>query len=193
MNTENKPDVISENIVVTLDYELTVDGEIVDSSEEGEPIIFLQGAGQVIPGLEKALNGMKVGDTKKVVVPAVDAYGELDEDAIVEVPRDEFPADFPLEIGLEISVQMDEEEDSDEDFDDEEDDDMMEAVIDAFNDETVTLNFNHPLAGKVLTFDVKVVELRFATEEEIEHGHVHGDDLEFYFDDEDFEEDNHHH
>jgi len=193
LNTENKPDVISENIVVTLDYELTVDGEIVDSSEEGEPIIFLQGAGQVIPGLEKALNGMKVGDTKKVVVPAVDAYGELDEDAIVEVPRDEFPADFPLEIGLEISVQMDEEEDSDEDFDDEEDDDMMEAVIDAFNDETVTLNFNHPLAGKVLTFDVKVVELRFATEEEIEHGHVHGDDLEFYFDDEDFEEDNHHH
>ncbi len=210
MNTENKPDLIAENIVVTLAYELTVDGKVVDSSEDGEPIVFLQGAGQVIPGLEKALVGMKSGESKKVVIAAADGYGEKDDDAVVEVPREEFPSDFPLAIGLEISVQTNEDSDDDdeaeleddEDFEDEED--MMEAVITAFNDETVTLDFNHPLAGKELTFDVTVVDLRFASEEEIEHGHVHGDDFDFYFDDDDFEDDedfddddessdNHHH
>ncbi len=196
MNTENKPDLIAENIVVTLAYELTVDGKVIDSSEDGEPIVFLQGAGQVIPGLEKALVGMKSGESKKVVISAADGYGEKDEDAVVEVPREEFPSDFPLAIGLEISVQTNEEsdddevdevDDEDEDFEDE--DDMMEAVITAFNDETVTLDFNHPLAGKELTFDVTVVDLRFASEEEIEHEHVHGDDFDFYFDDDDFEDD----
>lgn len=204
MNTENKPDLIAENIVVTLAYELTVDGKVVDSSEDGEPIIFLQGAGQVIPGLEKALVGMKSGESKKIVVSAAEGYGEKDEDAVVEVPREEFPSDFPLAVGLEITVQTNEESDDDDtDFDEDEDfedeDDMMEAVITDFNDETVTLDFNHPLAGKELTFNITVVDLRYASEEEIEHGHVHGDDFDFYFDDEDFEDDddessdNHHH
>ncbi len=209
MNTENKPDLIAENIVVTLAYTLTVDGKVIDSSEDGEPIVFLQGAGQVIPGLEKALVGMKPGESKTILVSAAEGYGEKDEDAIVEVPRDEFPKDFPLTVGLEISVQTSEEdEDFDEDDEDEyyEDDEMMEAVIVAFNDETVTLDFNHPLAGKELSFDVTVQDLRFATEEEIEHGHVHGDELDFFFDDEDFDDfddadddddedssDNHHH
>jgi FKBP-type peptidyl-prolyl cis-trans isomerase SlyD len=205
LNTENKPDIIAENIVVTLAYELTVDGKFVDSSEDGEPIIFLQGAGQVIPGLEKALVGMKSGESKKIVVSAAEGYGEKDEDAVVEVPREEFPKDFPLAVGLEITVQTNEDSDDDdseidEDEDFEDEDDMMEAIITDFNDETVTLDFNHPLAGKELTFDITVVDLRFASEEEIEHGHVHGDDFDFYFDDEDFEEDeedessdNHHH
>ncbi|MAT41006.1 MAG: peptidylprolyl isomerase [Anaerolineaceae bacterium] len=195
---------MAENIVVTLAYELTVDGKVVDSSEDGEPIIFLQGAGQVIPGLEKALVGMKSGESKKIVVSAAEGYGEKDEDAVVEVPREEFPSDFPLAVGLEITVQTNEESDDDDtDFDEDEDfedeDDMMEAVITDFNDETVTLDFNHPLAGKELTFNITVVDLRYASEEEIEHGHVHGDDFDFYFDDEDFEDDddessdNHHH
>lgn len=191
---DTKPVEVKENVVVTMDYELTVDGEIVDSSEHGEPIIFLQGAGQIIPGLEKAINKMKIGDSKTVVVSPAEGYGELETDAIVEVPRDEFPEDFPLEIGLEITVQNEfEDDEDDEDYEDEDYDDdevdMMEAVIKDFNDESVTLDFNHPLAGKELHFNVKIIDLREATEEELEHGHVHDDDeFHFEFDDEDFEE-----
>jgi FKBP-type peptidyl-prolyl cis-trans isomerase SlyD len=197
LETENQPNVIIDNVVVTLDYELTIDGEIVDSSKDAEPIIFLQGAGQVIPGLEKALYGMKQGEERLITVDPVDGYGEFDEEAIVDVPRDEFPADFPLEVGVEITVHSEEAEDDDDEIEEGEDD-LMEATIVAIKDDSVTLDFNHPLAGKVLTFQIKVVELREATVEEIEHGHVHGDDSDFYFDDEDFEDegeetDNHHH
>jgi len=102
-------------------------------------------------------------------------------DSIVEVPKDEFPEDFPLELGVEITVNT-------EDEDDESLEEEMEATIVAINEDTVTLDFNHPLAGKSLNFDVNILEVREATPEEIEHGHVHGDDSEFYFEDEDFDE-----
>lgn len=192
MNTENQPIKIAENLVVTMDYELRIDGEIVDTSEDGDPIIFLQGAGQIIPGLEKAINGLTVGDKKTVTVDPSDGYGEIDPDSIVEVPKDEFPSDFPLELGVEITVNT---EDEDDDSYEEE----MEATIVGINEDTITLDFNHPLAGKTLTFSINILEVREATPEEIEHGHAHGDDSEFYFEDEDFdeiddeEESNHHH
>lgn len=191
MNTENQPMKIAENLVVTMDYELRIDGEIVDTSEDGDPIIFLQGAGQIIPGLEKAINGLTVGDKKTVTVDPSDGYGEIDPDSIVEVPKDEFPSDFPLELGVEITVNT---EDEDDDSYEEE----MEATIVGINEDTITLDFNHPLAGKTLTFSINILEVREATPEEIEHGHAHGDDSEFYFEDEDFdelddeEESNHH-
>jgi FKBP-type peptidyl-prolyl cis-trans isomerase SlyD len=181
LNTENKPITIEDNLVVTMDYELKIDDAIVDTSDDGDPIIFLQGAGQIIAGLEKSIYGLKVGDQKTIVVEPKDGYGEIDPESIVEVPKDEFPEDFPLELGVEITVNT---EDDEEDAEEEE----MEATIVAVNDKTVTLDFNHPLAGKILNFSVKVLEIREATAEEIEHQHVHGDDSEFYFEDEDFDE-----
>jgi FKBP-type peptidyl-prolyl cis-trans isomerase SlyD len=193
MDTENKPFVVEDNVVVTMNYSLSIDGEVVDSSEgeDNDPIIFLQGAGQIISGLEKSIYGLKVGDKKSVTVDPKDGYGEVDPESIVEVPKDEFPEDFPLELGVEITVNADDE--------DEEGDEEMEATIIAVNESTVTLDFNHPLAGKTLNFDVHIIDIREATTEEIEHGHVHGDDSEFYFEDEDFDEldeedeTNHHH
>jgi len=195
MDTENKPFVVEDNVVVTMNYSLSIDGEVVDSSEgeDADPIIFLQGAGQIIPGLEKSIYGLKVGDKKSVTVDSKDGYGEIDPESIVEVPKDEFPEDFPLELGVEITVNADDE--------DEEGEEEMEATIVAVNESTVTLDFNHPLAGKTLNFDVHIIDIREATSEEIEHGHVHGDgdDSDFYFEDEDFDEldeedeTNHHH
>jgi FKBP-type peptidyl-prolyl cis-trans isomerase SlyD len=183
LNTENTPLVIADNVVVTLDYELTIDDQVVDSSDDGDPIIFLQGAGQIIAGLEKSIYGMKTGDTKQVIVAPEDGYGEIDSEEIVEVPRDEFPDDFPLEPGVEITVNSENEDDEDEDGE------LLEATILSVSEDTVTLDFNHPLAGKTLTFKVKVLDIREATAEELEHGHVHGDEDEFYFDDEDFDDD----
>lgn len=192
MNTENKPLVITDNVVVTLDYELSVDGQIVDSSDGGDPIIFLQGAGQVIAGLEKSIYGMATGESKLIIITPEDGYGEIDSEEIVEVPRDEFPEDFPLEPGVEITVNS-ENEDGDEGEEGEEE--LLEATIVSVSEDSVTLDFNHPLAGKTLTFNVNVLDIREATEEELEHGHVHSDD-DFYFEDEDFDESedgNHHH
>jgi len=193
MDTENKPFVVEDNVVVTMNYSLSIDGEVIDSSEgeENDPITFLQGAGQIISGLEKSIYGLKIGDKKSVTVDSKDGYGEIDPESIVEVPKDEFPKDFPLDLGVEITVNADDE--------DEEGDEEMEATIIAVNENTVTLDFNHPLAGKTLNFDVHIIDIREATSEEIEHGHVHGDDSEFYFEDEDFDEldeedeTNHHH
>ena len=193
MDTEKKPFVVEDNVIVTMNYSLSIDGEVVDSSEgeDNDPIIFLQGAGQIIPGLEKSIYGLKVGDKKSVTVDPKDGYGEVDPESIVEVPKDEFPEDFPLELGVEITVNADDE--------DEEGGEEMEATIIAVNESIVTLDFNHPLAGKTLNFDVQIIDIREATTEEIEHGHVHGDDSEFYFEDEDFDEldeedeTNHHH
>jgi len=190
LETENKPLTIEDNLVVTMNYELSVDGEVVDSSDDGDAITFLQGAGQIISGLEEAIYGLRVGDKKNISIQPKDGYGEVDPESIMIVPKDEFPEDFPLKLGTEVTVQP--EDDSDELADE------MEAIIVAINDESVTLDFNHPLAGKELHFNVHILNIREATAEEIEHGHAHGDD-DFYFEDEDFDEldeesdTNHHH
>lgn len=173
MDTQNHPNKIIDDIVVTMDYTLTVDGEVVDSTEGEEPLQFLQGHQNIISGLEKALAGMKVGDKKQVVVNSADAYGDIDPENIIEIPRDEFPAEIPLETGVELEVKNEEGE-------------VLSATITNISNDLVTLDFNHPLAGKRLTFDVSIVELRAATEEELEHGHVHFDDEDY--EDEDYEE-----
>jgi FKBP-type peptidyl-prolyl cis-trans isomerase SlyD len=179
LNAENHYNVVVDNVVVTLEYELKVDGEVIDSSENGDPIVFLQGANQIVVGLEQGIYGMKLDESREIVVAPEDGYGEYDENGIVEVDRKEFPSDFPLEPGVEITVHAD----------DEGEEDIMEATIVSVDKSTVTLNFNHPLAGKTLNFKVTVIDIREATEEEIEHGHVHGDDDdEFEFEDEDFDE-----
>lgn len=163
MSTNSQFTKVEKDLVVSLEYTLTVDGEVVDSSKENGPIDFIQGKGNIIPGLEKELEGMKLGESKKVNVIAKEAYGEFDPEAMDEVPLSDFPKDIPLEVGVELAVE-------------DEDGEAMSAVIEEVGKDTVILNFNHPLAGKDLAFDVKILELRAATEEELEHGHVHGDE-----------------
>jgi FKBP-type peptidyl-prolyl cis-trans isomerase SlyD len=153
---------VQDGQVVSMDYTLHVDGEMMDTSSGHEPLEFLQGAGNIIPGLEQELYGMAVGESKKVIVQPEDGYGVLDPEAFIDVPKDQFPADVPLEEGVEIQVTN-------------QDGQAMSARIDSVSADSVKLDFNHPLAGKELHFDVKVVGLREPTDEETEHGHVHGD------------------
>lgn len=153
---------VKDEVVVSMAYELTVDGEMIDSSSdiEGEAIAFIQGLGQIIPGLEKALYGMKVGESKQVKVAAGEAYGEVDEDAFIWVPRDDFPDSIPLDVGTVFEMR-------------EENGETLLARINEVGDEQVRVDLNHPLAGKTLEFAVEIMELRAATTEELEHGHVH--------------------
>lgn len=159
-NEQIPPKSVTDDVVVSLDYTLRVDGEVVDSSEGGTPIEFLQGHGNIIPGLENALYDMKINEKKQVVISPEDGYGKVDSNAVIEVPKDEFPPTVTLQPGVTLQVQDNE-------------GNVMLAQITNVGDETVTLDFNHPLAGKELHFDVTVVGLRVANDEEIAHGHVH--------------------
>jgi len=153
-------DTVEDGVVVSMEYTLHVDGELLDSSEGQGPLQFLVGYGNIISGLEEEMRGMKIGDSKDVVVQPKDGYGEFNEDAFMEVPRKDFPKDMPLEVDAELTVRDDA-------------GNARYARIDSVEDETVTLNFNHPLAGDELHFHIKVVDLREPNAEELEHGHVH--------------------
>lgn len=154
---------IKDGVVVSLDYTLRLDdGEIVDSSEAAGPLEYLHGYGQIIPGLEKALVGLIVGDSKKVVVPAAEAYGEVDMEAFEIVSRSMFPDDMELEEGLVLSLR------------DMETDEPFDATIAEIRETEVMLDFNHPLAGETLYFEVSIPALRNATADELAHGHAHG-------------------
>jgi FKBP-type peptidyl-prolyl cis-trans isomerase SlyD len=153
---------VDDGVVVSMEYKLTVDGEVLDSSDDAGPLQFLAGYGNIIPGLEKEMMGMKIGDSKEVTVQPEDGYGEFDDEAFMEVPRTEFPADLKIEEGAELHVTDEEGQ-------------HQAAYVTSFDDKTVKLDFNHPLAGAVLNFYVKVVALRKPTDEELDHGHVHED------------------
>ncbi len=153
-------DKVEDGVVVSMEYTLHVDGELLDSSDGQGPLQFLAGYGNIIPGLEEEVRGMKIGDSKDVVVQPKDGYGEYDDEAFMKVPRTDFPKDMPMEVDTELTVR-DEEGNS------------RSARVDSIEEDNVTLNFNHPLAGDELRFHVKVVALREPTEEELEHGHVH--------------------
>ena len=161
----DQPGSVNDFVVVTMDYTLVVDGEVIDTSRGSEAIQFIQGQGDIVPGLEKHLYGMVINDSKKVIVPPEDGYGEIDPDAFVNILRTEFPADLPLEIDIPLQIQTKE-------------GDIFEARIASFTEDEIRLDLNHVLAGKELHFEVQIVGLRFATSEEIAHGHVHGDDHE---------------
>ncbi|GIK08735.1 MAG: peptidyl-prolyl cis-trans isomerase [Anaerolineaceae bacterium] len=152
---------VTSGQVVSMQYTLRVDGKVVDSSEEGDPLEYLYGAANIIPGLEREMEGMAVGESRTVIVSPLDGYGEVDEEAFIEAPRSEFPDDMPIKPGVEMELTGP-------------DGHPMYARIERVEGETVTLNMNHPLAGAELHFDVKVVGLRDATEEEMDHGHAHG-------------------
>jgi len=153
---------VQDKLVVAIDYTLTVEGEVLDSTnpDGSEPLEYIHGIGQIIPGLEKALAGMEIGETTNVVIPPGEGYGDIDPDAIVWLERDEFPQDMPLELGMDIQLEDDEGA-------------IRLANITAIEDKRIQLDLNHPLAGQELTFDVTIVGLREATPEELDHGHVH--------------------
>lgn len=154
---------VKDGLVVAMEYTLKVDGSVTDSSEGREPLEFVHGVGNIIPGLEREMIGMAVGESKEVVAAAVDAYGEENEKAFMDVPQDQFPEEVPMKTGTEIQVQNQKGQ-------------PMYARIEKVEDQTVRLDFNHPLAGKELHFSVKVVAIREATPEENERGLVHGSD-----------------
>ena len=163
--SDNKSETVVDNQVVSLDYTLRLDdGEVMDSSEGREPLEFIQGNGQIIPGLEKELYGMAVGDEKKVAVAPGDAYGELEPDNFEWVERGAFPADMALTEGMGLRMR------------DSNSGEVMEAFVAEIGPDSVKLDFNHPLAGETLHFEVKIAGLRDATSEELAHGHVHGPD-----------------
>lgn len=152
---------IGKNSVVQIHYILTDDDkQVLDSSEGREPLAYMHGLGQLIPGLEKELTGLETGSNKEVRIQPKDAYGEYDKDLVATVPKSGFRGDEELVAGMKVQVDTD--------------DGQKIAKVEKIEGDKVTLNLNHPLAGKHLNFTVDVVEVREATDEEIEHGHVHG-------------------
>ena len=147
--------------VIALHYTLTVDGEKVESSHEsGQPLWVLLGHGQLIPGLEKALDEHAVGDTLQVEIPPAEGYGERQEDQIQRVPKKYFQNGNRLKPGMVTVLSLKE-------------GGQRAVTVHKVGMSTVDVDVNHPMAGKTLHFDVKVEDLRDATEEEIQHGHAH--------------------
>lgn len=150
------------NKVVTFNYTLKDEnGELLDSTEKEGPFSFITGNSQVLPGLEEALGSMIIGSKKNVKLAAADAYGEYNEEAIQNVKRNLFPEEAELEIGKTYFAHSPEGQ-------------HLQFVITKVAADDITVNFNHPLAGKNLEFDVELLDVRDATPEEIQHGHVHG-------------------
>lgn len=152
---------ITKNAVALIEYELTNDeGEVIDTSKEGGPIAYLHGVGNLVPGLESELEGKGTGDEFKVRINPEDGYGERSDEMIQDVPRTQFPPEADVKPGLQFQAQGP-------------GGDRIVTIVEVEGD-TVKLDANHPLAGMHLSFEVKVVEVREATTEELEHGHVHG-------------------
>lgn len=152
---------ISNNKVVLIHYTLTNDeGEQLDSSHGQDPLAYIHGMGNIIPGLENALAGLKAGDTLKVSIPPADGYGELDNEMIQTVPRSAFEGVDEILPGMQFQAQSPEGM-------------QLVTVIDVDGDDII-LDGNHPMAGMTLHFDVEITEIRDATPEELDHGHVHG-------------------
>ncbi|HHQ47327.1 MAG TPA: peptidylprolyl isomerase [Acidobacteria bacterium] len=155
----NETTTIANDTVVSIEYTLTDDeGEVLDSSVGAEPLSYLHGHDQIIPGLERELEGKNVGDELSLHIAAADAYGEHDPERMVEVDRGNF--DFDVKEGDYVQAQHP-------------DGSVIPFLVAEVGENTVTLDGNHPLAGKALNFEVKVVAVRPATEEERTHGHAH--------------------
>ena len=154
--------VKAENSVVGIEYEVKEAGssEIVDSNKGAQPLEFVTGKGQIIPGLEKALEGMSEGESADILVKAEDAYGEVNPEAVQTLPIEQFEG-VDLKEGMTLYGQG-------------EDGQTVQVVVKSFNDKEVTIDFNHPLAGKDLMFSVKVLSERDATDEEAATGQVGG-------------------
>jgi FKBP-type peptidyl-prolyl cis-trans isomerase 2 len=145
-NVQGEDTMIADGTKVKIDYTLTVDGEIVDTSKGKQPLEYTHGQDMLISGLEKELAGMKAEETKHVTVAPAEGYGEVSQEAFREVPRAEFPANITPEAGQQLSMQTPEGQ-------------QIPVTILEVKEDTVTLDFNHPLAGKELKFDVTVISV----------------------------------
>jgi len=155
---------LDPNKVISFNYTLKDDqGAVIESTTNKQPLTFISGQNQIIPKLEEALNGMLIGGKKNVKVEAAEAYGEYDEKAIQNVKKEQFPAEAKLEVGMRYVANSP-------------DGKQMPFLITEVKEEDIKVDFNHPLAGKNLEFDVELLDIRDATPEEISHGHVHGPD-----------------
>ena len=152
---------ITHGSVVLFDYTLTdIEKDVIDSSSEGGPLAYLHGEGQIVRGLEKTMEGRKAGDAFQITVAPSEGYGLHDPSMIVVVPADEIEGGDELEVGMQLETESDEGEQT--------------VLITKIEGNNVTIDGNHPLAGMPLHFDIKIREVRAATAEETEHGHVHG-------------------
>ena len=152
---------ISKGKVVSIEYTLTDEkGEILDSSKGQGPLMYIQGHGNVISGLENSLEGRSAGENVKVTVPPKDAYGEREEGRTMQVKKDNFKGVDELEVGMQFHAQGSS--------------GTQVVTVTAIDGDIVTVDANHPLSGRTLNFDVSIVAVRDATKQELEHGHVHG-------------------
>jgi FKBP-type peptidyl-prolyl cis-trans isomerase SlyD len=153
---------IAENTVASFHYTLTNDaGEVLDSSRGREPLLYLHGAGNIVPGLEQAMEGRSAGDTFKVDVAPEQGYGKRHDGLIQKVPREAFQGVDTLEVGMQFQASGPQ--------------GAMSVTITAVDGDQVTVDGNHPLAGETLHFDIEVAAVRAASAEEMAHGHVHGE------------------
>lgn len=152
---------ITKDTAVLFNYTLKdEEGNVIDQSPEGQPLAYLHGHANIIPGLEAQLEGKSAGERVHAVVAPADGYGEYHEQAVQEIPRDNFQGVEDIQPGMQFQSQSG--------------DQVMLVTVKDVTDDMVTVDANHPLAGKTLTFDVEIVEVRAATEDELSHGHVHG-------------------
>ena len=153
---------IKDNSAVSFHYTLTDDdGQQLDSSVGNAPLAYLHGAGNIIPGLENALKGKSVGDNMTVAVSAAEGYGEVQSELIQQVPRDAFQGVDSIEVGMQFEAQTGQ-------------GGSVPVTVTAISEDTITVDGNHPLAGKNLNFEVSIEDVRDATAEELELGHIHG-------------------
>lgn len=152
---------ISNDCVASFHYTLTDNtGKVLDSSSGQEPLSYLHGAHNIIPGLESALEGKTVGDKLNVAVPAADAYGLRNDALMQELPSSMFSGIEKIEVGMEFHAETEH--------------GLQVVTVTKVDGDQVTIDGNHPLAGIDLNFDVEITEVRAATEEELNHGHAHG-------------------
>jgi len=152
---------IEINHVVSIHYTLKGDGgEVIDSSAGGEPLAYLHGHGNLVPGLERELTGKNAGDRLQVKISPADGYGEYDPQLVQRVPRRTLKGVGNVRVGMRLHAKTDH--------------GPKPVTVTQISGDMVTLDGNHPLAGKNLNFDVEIAAVRAATEEELSHGHVHG-------------------
>ena len=152
---------IAKHKVVSIDYTLTDDSnKIIDTSNGSEPLTYIHGTGNLIPGLEKALAGKSAGDAFEVTIPPEEGYGVHDESLLEVLPRSKFTAEQEVQVGMQFYAEGGSE--------------MQVITVVGVDGDRVTIDGNHPLAGRTLGFAIKVVEVRDASPEEVIHGHVHG-------------------
>jgi len=153
---------IAKNTVVSMDYTLTDEsGEVIDSSKDGGPLNYIQGHGQIVPGLERALEGKEIGADFSVSIKPEDGYGVRHAERTMKVPRSDLPPDLDPEVGMQLAGEG-------------KNGDPVPLWVTEVNPKEITLDGNHPLAGKTLNFAITVRGVREVTKEELSHGHVHG-------------------